>query len=226
MHSAPGSSGNRDRRGRRIEQELLPTEAVAATEALASANDDEAPSTTCVVHWPDRAVKVMLSSPIEEETIASASGNHNGTGFAALGVAVQADHTDTLPNHMAMDAADLFIVDEDEGMEQQLTTTPGGGHGPPGDAGTEVRNGSLPLEWPAALPYPVENDRILVVKEPWISMILSGEKTMELRHIKLKEPWYWLARSGSGLIVGRAETGGSVLINSISKLHELEAEHR
>eukprot|EP00973_Karenia_brevis_P046552 6456587-Karenia_brevis.AAC.1 len=168
----------------------------------------------------------MLSSPVEGETIHSASSNNDGTGFTTLGAAVQTDHNDTLPNHMAMDAADLFIADEDEDMGQQVTASPHGGHGPPEDAGMEVRNGSLPLAWPAAFPYPVENDRILVVREPWISMILAGEKTMELRHIKLSEPWYWLARSGSGFIVGRAETGGSVLINSISKLHELEAEHR
>eukprot|EP00973_Karenia_brevis_P071299 9904365-Karenia_brevis.AAC.1 len=49
---------------------------------------------------------------------------------------------------------------------------------------------------------------------------------MELRHIKLNLPWYWLARSGSGLIVGRAETGDCVFIDSVSKLNELEQEHR
>eukprot|EP00973_Karenia_brevis_P080892 11222065-Karenia_brevis.AAC.1 len=74
---------------------------------------------------------------------------------------------------MAMDAADLFIVDEDEGLAQQVTATPDGGRGPPENGGTEVRNGSIPVAWPVALPYPAENDRILVVKEPWISMILE-----------------------------------------------------
>eukprot|EP00973_Karenia_brevis_P047827 6639042-Karenia_brevis.AAC.1 len=140
---------------------------------MASANDSEAPSTTCVVHWPDRAVKLALSSPVEGGTIASASDNNNGTGVASLDDAVQADQNDTLPNHMAVDPADFFVVDEDESMEQQVTASPDGGHGPPEDAGTEVRNGSLPVAWPAAFPYPVENDRILVVKEPWISMILE-----------------------------------------------------
>eukprot|EP00973_Karenia_brevis_P038740 5346935-Karenia_brevis.AAC.1 len=115
----------------------------------------------------------MLSSPVEGEDIHSASSNNNGTGFAALGAAVQADHNDTLPNHMAMEAADFFIADDDDEVEQQVTTSPDGGHGPPDDAGMEVRNGSIPLAWPAAFAYPVVNDRILVVKEPWISMILS-----------------------------------------------------
>eukprot|EP00973_Karenia_brevis_P063923 8885425-Karenia_brevis.AAC.1 len=164
----------------------------------------------------------MLSSPVE----GAASSSNNSTGFAAPDATVQADHNDTLPNHMAMDAADLFIVDEDEGLEQHVTTTPDGGHGPPEDAEIEVRNGSLPPAWPAAYPYPVEDDRILVVKEPWVSMILSGEKTMELRHIKLNQPWYWLARSGSGLIVGRAETDGFVLMESVAQLQEYEEEHR
>eukprot|EP00973_Karenia_brevis_P088445 12263587-Karenia_brevis.AAC.1 len=65
----------------------------------------------------------------------AASSSNNGTGFAAPGANGQADHNDTLPNHMAMEAADLFIVDEDEGLEQQVTITPDDGHGPPEDAG-------------------------------------------------------------------------------------------
>eukprot|EP00973_Karenia_brevis_P053143 7387693-Karenia_brevis.AAC.1 len=49
---------------------------------------------------------------------------------------------------------------------------------------------------------------------------------MELRHMELRLPWYWLARSGSGRIVGRAETDGSVHINSVSMMQDLESEHR
>eukprot|EP00973_Karenia_brevis_P035913 4955309-Karenia_brevis.AAC.1 len=98
------------------------------------------------------------------------------------------------------------ITADDEIIGQKTSATPGDGQGPHEDPEDLSRNASLPPAWPTGLPRPMENDRILVVKEPWVSMILSGEKTMELRHIKLNLPWYWLARSGSGLIVGRAET--------------------
>eukprot|EP00973_Karenia_brevis_P087200 12089041-Karenia_brevis.AAC.1 len=80
---------------------------------------------------------------------------------------------------------DPLEVDGVEDTENQVLNTRADAHRPPEDAGTARYSGALPPPWPSAVPPPMDNDRILVVKDPWISMIPSHEKTMELRHIKL-----------------------------------------
>ena len=48
-------------------------------------------------------------------------------------------------------------------------------------------------------------DRALIIKKPWIDLILDGEKTWEMRSRKTKiTGWIGLIEQGSGLIVGRA----------------------
>jgi len=48
-------------------------------------------------------------------------------------------------------------------------------------------------------------DRALIVKKPWIDLILSGEKTWEMRSRKTHlTGWIGLIEQGTGLIVGKA----------------------
>lgn len=52
--------------------------------------------------------------------------------------------------------------------------------------------------------------KALIIDEPWLSKILSGEKTWELRTTHChKRGWVGLIRKGSGLIVGIANVVGS-----------------
>ena len=41
-------------------------------------------------------------------------------------------------------------------------------------------------------PRPKPNDKILVLKEAWLALILSGEKTLEIRGAPLHAGQYWL----------------------------------
>ena len=43
---------------------------------------------------------------------------------------------------------------------------------------------------------PEENDRIMVLKEPWLSLILAGKKTMEIRSCRAQCGPVWLGRGG------------------------------
>jgi len=63
--------------------------------------------------------------------------------------------------------------------------------------------------------------RALIIADPWIDKILSGEKTLEMRtrHTKIRGT-IGLIRKGSGLIVGKAE-----LIGSHDLTGELENSH-
>jgi len=56
-------------------------------------------------------------------------------------------------------------------------------------------------------------DRALIIDEPWISKILSGEKTLEMRsrHTKIRGR-IGLIRKGSGLIVGDVWLDDSIKI--------------
>ena len=53
-------------------------------------------------------------------------------------------------------------------------------------------------------------DRALIVRKPWIDLILSGQKTWEMRSRKTHlTGWIGLIEQGTGLIVGKAFlTGG------------------
>ena len=39
---------------------------------------------------------------------------------------------------------------------------------------------------------PVHGDRILILKEPWLQMLLRGEKTLEIRGATYSSGRYWL----------------------------------
>ena len=46
------------------------------------------------------------------------------------------------------------------------------------------------------MPPPAAGDRILVLKDRWLHMILNGEKTMEIRGCRLRPGRYLLGSSG------------------------------
>ena len=43
---------------------------------------------------------------------------------------------------------------------------------------------------------PRVGDRVMVMKDPWLQMILSGDKTMEIRSCKCRPGFVWLAAKG------------------------------
>lgn len=68
-------------------------------------------------------------------------------------------------------------------------------------------------------------DRALIIGEPWISKILSHEKTWEMRSRKTNiRGRIGLIRKGSGLIVGDAYLSNSVTIIK-NKLHVVSQYH-
>ena len=71
---------------------------------------------------------------------------------------------------------------------------------------------------------PKRGDRILVVRTQWIGLILSGEKTLEIRHRSLSPGKYWLG--SRGVICGRVQLGPGTLIASIQAWTELRSRHR
>ena len=67
----------------------------------------------------------------------------------------------------------------------------------------------------------------LIIDEPWISKILRGEKTWELRSTHChKRGWVGLIRKGSGLVVGVARVVDSIGPLSESELAAAEQLHR
>ena len=71
---------------------------------------------------------------------------------------------------------------------------------------------------------PKPGDRILVVRPHWIRLILSGEKTLEIRARNLSPGKYWLGTRG--VIYGRVKLGPGILIESIPAWTELRHRHR
>ena len=71
---------------------------------------------------------------------------------------------------------------------------------------------------------PKPGDRILVVRPQWIRLILSGEKTLEIRPRNLSPAKYWLG--SRGIINGLVQLGPGTLIASIQAWTELRSHHR
>jgi hypothetical protein len=71
---------------------------------------------------------------------------------------------------------------------------------------------------------PREGDRILVMKQFWLDLILSGEKTMELRSRRLSPGPVWLG--SKGVMQGFAILGAAVLIPDSSSYATHAEEHR
>ena len=69
-------------------------------------------------------------------------------------------------------------------------------------------------------------DRALIIKKPWIDLILSGEKTWEMRSRKTHlTGWIGLIEQGTGLIVGKAFLTGSFEIDEL-EFAENYSKHR
>lgn len=73
------------------------------------------------------------------------------------------------------------------------------------------------------LPEPRVGDRIMVVRQPWLNLILEGTKTMELRARKHWPGRVWLGMGGS--IYGWATISDAVAI-SFEDFRAREPEHR
>lgn len=69
---------------------------------------------------------------------------------------------------------------------------------------------------------PKLGDRIMVVKEPWLDLILEGAKTMEIRGCKRRPGFVWLARQGS--VYGSATITESIVL-SPDEFRARESEH-
>ena len=81
---------------------------------------------------------------------------------------------------------------------------------------------SAQMERQMAKPKP--GDRILVVRPHWIRLILSGEKTLEIRARNLSPGKYWLG--SRGVIYGRVQLGPGTLIDSVEAWKGLRQRHR
>ena len=71
---------------------------------------------------------------------------------------------------------------------------------------------------------PKHCDRILVVHPHWIRLIISGEKTLEIRARNLSPGKYWLGNRG--IIYGLVQLGPGILIDSVEAWKELRQRHR
>eukprot|EP00973_Karenia_brevis_P091727 12408877-Karenia_brevis.AAC.1 len=123
---------------------------------MATASDSEAPSTTCVVQWPDRTVKFTLSSPLQG---GASDTNPSGARPSAFDAATHDDQNHTFLNQMLGETdANPMEANDIESMEHKVSATPGDGRGPHEDPGDPRHNGSQPPAWPTAFPRPIEND--------------------------------------------------------------------
>ena len=73
-----------------------------------------------------------------------------------------------------------------------------------------------------SLPKP--GDRILIVKEPWLSLILAGKKKMEIRGARLSSGKWYLGFKKQ--IYGVMVTGKAQHIPTSNQFRELRGLHR
>ena len=71
---------------------------------------------------------------------------------------------------------------------------------------------------------PQSGSRVLVLKKPWLDLMLTGEKTLEVRGRKLKGGVYYLG--SRGLIHGRAVFESAFAINDEAQWNALLPKHR
>ena len=71
---------------------------------------------------------------------------------------------------------------------------------------------------------PVDGDRILIVRPYWMSLIIAGEKTMEIRSTAFRAGKYYLGHNKRILAV--AYLGKPVRIASTEQWIELQSRHR
>ena len=70
---------------------------------------------------------------------------------------------------------------------------------------------------------PRPNDRILILRRPWLQMILTGDKTLEVRGSPIKAGRYWLGHKG--IIHGVAILGSPIPIVSQEQWVEMRPQH-
>ena len=70
---------------------------------------------------------------------------------------------------------------------------------------------------------PREGDRILVLRMHWLSLVLSGEKTLEIRGRNLSAGFYWIGTRG--MIHGRANLAGGTRITTARAWQDLRPLH-
>ena len=72
---------------------------------------------------------------------------------------------------------------------------------------------------------PANGDRILIFRRPWLDLVLSGAKTVEVRHRSLRpgQTYYLGCQS---FIYGAAEIGAVVLVTSAEQWTQLAPQHR
>ena len=71
---------------------------------------------------------------------------------------------------------------------------------------------------------PRKGDKILVIKEPWLSLILTGQKKMEIRGSPLRAGKYYLGHAKR--IYGEMKTGHPRHIPNSQVFHDLRPLHR
>ena len=72
--------------------------------------------------------------------------------------------------------------------------------------------------------YPQPGDRILILREPYLSLILNGTKDLELRALQYTPGRYWVGRNQ--LIYGQVSLGPPFRINSDRQLQDLFSRHQ
>ena len=66
-------------------------------------------------------------------------------------------------------------------------------------------------------------DRILIVRQPWLGLILAGQKTMEVRGKPLSPGRYWLGYKSN--IYGVVRLGTAIRIQAAEAWNECYPEH-
>ena len=72
--------------------------------------------------------------------------------------------------------------------------------------------------------FPQEGDRVLVLRQPWLDLLLRREKRLEVRGKRLKSGVYFLGMKG--LIYGCALLGDAIPIDDVAHWNALRPKHR
>ena len=75
----------------------------------------------------------------------------------------------------------------------------------------------------ATFAKPAEGDRILVLQEKYLCLVLAGSKTLEIRNMRLKPQRFWLGNKG--LVYGEASIVGGVEVRSDTEWQWLRTQH-
>jgi len=73
-------------------------------------------------------------------------------------------------------------------------------------------------------PSPQPGDKILLLKQPWLDMVLLGQKNLEIRALPYASGNYWLGRKSC--IYGLARLGRAIPISTVKGWNALRPRHR